>query len=694
MSFFGLSFAIGGWALGIAGFLLTNEPEAAFNWAKLYYFFPILISASLVFFTRSFPDYSRVPQKVGLITLLGGVALVTPLILMPDFLITDLVHHDWGKEIVLDKVHYLLYSTYLILCFVSSLFHIYKKSKREEGLYVAQAELFFRGFIVAAFFGVLFNLAFPWVGNYRFIWVGPPFTAVLVVSVAYSIIKHRMFDVRLVVARSLGYLFSFLSVAIFFGVIAFSLLSVVFFKDTTIDFRQEIILTLLAVGIAFTYQPLKKFFDKYTNKVFYRDAYDPQELLDTLNRTLVTNIELNKLLTDASSVIGQNLKSEFCVFSLGETAYAGQRTIGDTDTQLSAGDVDKALSSISRIKHKVIVTDYLDNDMADLKRVLEKKYISILACLTPTTEYEVGGIGYLALGAKKSGNPYSMQDAKTLEIIANELAIAIQNALRFEEIEEFNVTLQGKVNDATRQLRHTNDKLKALDETKDEFISMASHQLRTPLTSVKGYVSMVLDGDAGKLSASQRKLLTQSFISSQRMVYLIADLLNISRLKTGKFVIEATPTNLADVVEGEVGQLIETAAGRNLTLVYEKPKDFPTLMLDETKIRQVMMNFIDNAIYYSRSGGHVEVKLSETPESVEFVVVDDGIGVPKSEQHNLFNKFYRAGNAKKARPDGTGLGLFMAKKVIIAQGGSIIFKSQEGKGSSFGFTFAKAKLKV
>jgi signal transduction histidine kinase len=203
---------------------------------------------------------------------------------------------------------------------------------------------------------------------------------------------------------------------------------------------------------------------------------------------------------------------------------------------------------------------------------------------------------------------------------------------------------------------------------------------------------MVLDGDAGKISSLQRKLLNQSFISSQRMVYLISDLLNLSRLRTGKFVIEPTACNLADMVKGEIEQLVETAKSRNLKLTYNKPEHFPTYMLDETKLRQVIMNFVDNSIYYTPSGGKIEVNLVEKPESIEFTVIDNGIGVPKDEQHHLFSKFYRANNAKRARPDGTGLGLFMAKKVIIAQGGAIIFKSIEGKGSTFGFTFAKDRL--
>jgi signal transduction histidine kinase len=203
---------------------------------------------------------------------------------------------------------------------------------------------------------------------------------------------------------------------------------------------------------------------------------------------------------------------------------------------------------------------------------------------------------------------------------------------------------------------------------------------------------MVLDGDAGKINGMQRKLLNQSFISAQRMVYLISDLLNVSRLRTGKFLIEPISTNLADVIKGEVNQLIETAEGRNLTLTFNAPQHFPTLMMDETKTRQVIMNFIDNAIYYTPAGGHITVNLVEKPQIIEFTVEDDGIGVPKHEQHHLFSKFYRAENAKRARPDGTGLGLFMAKKVIVAQGGAIIFKSQEKKGSTFGFSFAKEKL--
>jgi signal transduction histidine kinase len=290
-----------------------------------------------------------------------------------------------------------------------------------------------------------------------------------------------------------------------------------------------------------------------------------------------------------------------------------------------------------------------------------------------------GVIGTLMIGLQNENVQHD--SSKLLGRVSEAVSIALDNKLLQEENERILFRLQA-----------SNAKLRKLDQTKDDFISMASHQLRTPLTSVKGYVSMVLDGDAGQISALQRKLLTQSFISSQRMTYLIADLLNVSRLRTGKFIIEPISCDLATVVQDEVKQLIETAKGRNLELAYAKPEEFPLFMLDETKLRQVIMNFIDNAIYYTPSGGHIVVELKDKPETIELLVTDDGIGVPRSEQHHLFSKFYRAPNAKRARPDGTGLGLFMAKKVIIAQGGAIIFKSTENKGSTFGFSFSKSRL--
>ncbi len=592
---------------------------------------------------------------------------------------------------------YPLYAVGLAATAISGVVLLIKARIQAGSVLRKQINVLLLGVTIAAVAIMIANLLIPQLtesellnllaGNIAYIGV-----AVFIYSSGVAIVKHRLFDVRLFVARLVGYLLSVGVVTVLFVFISILIVSRLAGEELSLNLNGQLPYLIVVILLSIIFQPLKRFFDKLTNKVFYQDAYDAQEFLDEHNRVVVSNTEIEPMLRQCAEIISRNIKSEFCVFGLRETAYSSQRIIGTVDFPVDPEDIENLRKVTPHMGRSIIVADELEDKHAAVKSVMTKYNVAILARLAMTQEYEIEGLGYIVLGPKRSGNPYNKQDINIIEIIANELVIAIQNALRYEEIEKFTITLQEKVDEATRKLKATNTKLKAMDETKDEFISMASHQLRTPLTSVKGYLSMVLEGDAGELTDMQNKLLNQAFVSSQRMVYLIADLLNVSRLRTGKFVVETKPTDLVSAIEGEISQLKEVAAGRGLSLSFVPPTDFPELMLDETKIRQVIMNFTDNAIYYTPSGGKIDINLQETGESITFTVKDTGLGVPKSEQPQLFGKFYRAANARKARPDGTGLGLFMAKKVVVAQGGAIVFNSTEGKGSTFGFTFPKSKL--
>lgn len=688
IAFFGLALGVASWVLGIAAFLAVEDADAAIAWAKFYYVAPLIIVASSVAFADSFPSGGRVHRRKLTAVLAGFVAIAIPLIFDTSWFFGGLVYHEWGKEIILNRIPYTLYSIYLAVAFALTLYPIYRKTFAEKGLYRLQAGIFFDGYLLSCMLGVFFNLLLPGFGNYQLIWIGPIASSFYVGATAYGIIKHRLFDLRIVVARSVGYLLAILAIGIAYGGVAFTLIGNLFGDGGSASNAERIAFAATAVVLALTFRPLKLFFDRVTNRLFYRDAYQTDVYIDKLNHILVSTLELNTLLNAVSQLLQTTLKSNYSSFLILKPGSKHQFTMFGADRHLTPHDMATldGLMAPQR-RSKVVIVDYLADEHARAQLIMQKNDIAVVARIGSQNHSEV--LGYLVLGNKKSGNPYNGQDRRIIEATVNELLIAIQNAMRFDEIQRFNVTLEQRVEEATRKLRRSNEKLRQLDETKDDFISMASHQLRTPLTSVKGYVSMVLDGDAGPLDPMQKKLLNQAFISSQRMVYLISDLLNVSRLRTGKFVIEPVPTDLAEVVGEEVRQLVETAKGRNLELEYRRPAHFPVLLFDETKLRQVIMNFIDNAIYYTPSGGHIVVGLVERAQAIEFTVTDDGMGVPKAEQHHLFSKFYRADNAKRARPDGTGLGLFMAKKVIASQGGAIIFKSQEGKGSTFGFTFAK-----
>jgi signal transduction histidine kinase len=596
-------------------------------------------------------------------------------------------------DITIGNVFY-FYVVVSVLFFAFLINNFYKSYKSKALTQLQHQQVLYTsiGFLMAFVWALLTAAVIPAVTNsWEISKYGSVGTVFMVAAISFAIIRHKLFDIRLVVARSLAYVLSLGSI----GLVAFTILFGISTWLENAGVKQVYLrafYVLIAVLLAIAYPSMKRFFGRLTNRLFYRDAYETQDLLNDFNQAIVSTIEIDKLLANAARTIQSYLKPAYCSFVLNSNDNQSIRLLHISGTKISNDVAIQMRRYITKTRGKIIPLETLDKGEEHLKAVMQNIDAALIVRITKTTNLE--GVGYILMGYKKSGTLYNSQDTAAMEIIANELAIAIENALRFEEIQNFAKTLQEKVDDATRKLRLTNEKLRQLDQTKDDFISMASHQLRTPLTSVKGYVSMVLDEDAGKVNPQQRKLLDQAFISSQRMVYLIADLLNVSRLKTGKFIIEAKPTNLAEVVESELEQLKETAKGRDLKLLFQRPKSFPSLNLDETKIRQVIMNFSDNAIYYTPAGGTITVGLVDKPESVELTVSDNGIGVPKTEQHHLFTKFYRAGNAKKARPDGTGLGLFMAQKVIVAQGGAIIFHSEENKGSTFGFSFPKAKLLV
>ena len=586
-----------------------------------------------------------------------------------------------------------LYFSILIILMSLPLFILALSRKHTAGEERDRLTAIMTGLSLLLVINVATNALLPALNNsFALTNIGPLSSAFLVYALWYSIVKHKLFDVRSVVARSLAYVLSLATLVAIFTLGAYALTSLLFANTSPDATSVRLVYTLLAVVLAFLLSPLRHFFDRVTNSVFFRDSYNSENFLTQFNKLVVAIYDLSPLLRKSADMVADTIKTNYVVFCIWETANTDRKLAGTNNApRFSEHETKLIKNSIGKIRRKIIITDDLEAKNEKLSAVLKENNVGAIIRLT-SSHSNNDDVGYLMIGDKKSGNSFTVQDINVLEIVANELVIAIQNALRFEEIENFNITLQARVDEATRKLRRTNEKLKELDEAKDDFVSMASHQLRTPLTSIKGYTSMVLEGDAGKINTTQRQLLEQSFFSSQRMVYLIADLLNVSRLKTGKFIIEPVPVNLAEVVQQEIVQLKETAEGRSLTLTYDMPEHFPSLMLDETKTRQVIMNFVDNAIYYTPAGGHIGVELLETPASVELRVTDNGIGVPKSEQPHLFTKFYRAGNARKARPDGTGLGLFMAKKVVVAEGGAIIFETEEGKGSTFGFVFSKSKL--
>lgn len=241
------------------------------------------------------------------------------------------------------------------------------------------------------------------------------------------------------------------------------------------------------------------------------------------------------------------------------------------------------------------------------------------------------------------------------------------------------------------KLASANDQLRKLDNAKSEFISIASHQLRTPLTAIKGFVSLILEGTYGEINPKATTALNKVFASTESLVQLVEDLLNVSRIESGRMEFKLEKAEIEPVLQELYENFILIAKEKDLYLDFKLPKKaLPKVMIDASKLREVISNLIDNALKYTEKGG-VTVKAeavmgddSKTAKAVRVSISDTGIGIPESEMPYLFKKFSRGKDVNRLHVGGTGLGLYVGKSIMEGHHGRIWIESKgAGRGSKF-----------
>ena len=232
---------------------------------------------------------------------------------------------------------------------------------------------------------------------------------------------------------------------------------------------------------------------------------------------------------------------------------------------------------------------------------------------------------------------------------------------------------------------HDVSREKIVDRMKSEFVSLAAHQLRTPLSIINWSISMLKKGDFGKLNKGQKEVIERASETNESMVSMVNNLLNITRIEEGKYIYETSMMDMKELVNSVLNNYQHLIKNKKIKIEYDEPIDLPKIRVDSEKIKIAVQNLIDNAIKYSHVGGKIIITLKNDGKNVEFIMQDFGIGIPKDQSDNIFSKFFRSDNAKKVDPNGTGIGLFLTENIINAHGGRIWFESEEGKGTSFHF---------
>lgn len=288
------------------------------------------------------------------------------------------------------------------------------------------------------------------------------------------------------------------------------------------------------------------------------------------------------------------------------------------------------------------------------------------------------GLGVLVLGMDKHVGDLSRAERETMKELVEVVAIAIERAQIYADLEK------------------ANTRLKELDQLKDEFVSMASHELRTPMTAIKSYLWMTIYDKKTKFLPEVQEYLNRAYISTERLINLVSDMLNVSRIESGRYQLTPKKFDLVKLASEVYSELTPKAKEKEQKFNFEKAEKEVMVEADPDKIHQVLLNLAGNALKFTPEKGEISIQVVLEKERVSVLVVDNGPGITRADQKKLFQKFSRLENSfsEVAQNSGTGLGLYISKQIIEMSGGKIWVNSEKGKGSTFGFTLPYSTFQV
>ncbi len=237
------------------------------------------------------------------------------------------------------------------------------------------------------------------------------------------------------------------------------------------------------------------------------------------------------------------------------------------------------------------------------------------------------------------------------------------------------------------KILHDVSREELIQRIKSEFVSIAAHQLRTPLSAIKWTLKLLLDGDAGRLNPEQESFIAKGYVTNERMIKLVNDLLSAARIEEGRFGYEFEDLDLVTFLDNIVASFAVEVRTKKINFKFEKPSGpLPPLYADPEKLTLAVSNLFDNAVKYTLEGGSIKLAAKREGDFARVEISDTGVGIPPSDQKRVFSKFFRASNVMRMETEGTGLGLFIVRNIIKRHGGDISFTSREGQGATFVFT--------
>jgi signal transduction histidine kinase len=301
-----------------------------------------------------------------------------------------------------------------------------------------------------------------------------------------------------------------------------------------------------------------------------------------------------------------------------------------------------------------------------------------------------GDSGFIFVGTQNIEASITKGDQEFISILANQIGQTLDNARLFEKTWRSQQELEIKVEERTRQLTQALEEVRKISKRKSDFISSVSHEIRTPLTSIKGYAAILLASKLGALPEEIRSRLEKINRHSDELVHMVNDLLDISRIESGKVEIKKESLTLKTISDKIADLFSEQFKTKNISFNSNIPNDCQEILADRGQIERVFINLVGNALKFTPENGKIDISASRTNKTVQINIKDTGFGIPEDAQESIFEEFFRVDNTINQEVKGTGLGLTLVKHIIEAHQGKIWVKSKVGEGSTFSFTLNAA----
>ncbi|MBU0732407.1 GAF domain-containing protein [Patescibacteria group bacterium] len=663
-------------------------------WTRLALVGPIFAIYFLVIFSYLFPKVKESFSKLKAV-----LFAIPPVIILPfvftKYNIESVTIESWGSNPEAGILYQVLL-VYLIIYLFFSLRNFYLSYKEYEGIYRFQIVYLFLGivlFLTIAIITNLFSVIFDFAQASIF---GPASSLFFIGCVAYTVFRYRLMDIRIVIRKGLVYFGAIIVIVVVAGLLMY--------VNSYFNFpiSAMVLGIILMIGALIAYDPLKNLFFKTANKYFFTSLYNYQRTLKNLTTELTTIIDIDKifsLIIDSIS-IAMGIETA-CVLLTKEEGKNRFTYRVQVNKNFNKSEIDKLKKGnfiakyLKKYKRILVVNELhrekdLNNDKTTVLSNLEKmekqlKDLRISICLPLLAKGEL--IGIIILGNKASKDAFTVEDLDLLETMTHQASVAMENAQLYEEVQDLNKNLEKKVDEATKEIQEKNVHLNELLEMKSEFLTVASHQLRTPTSVVRGMLSM-LDEEGSSMSKKDREnFIAQAYMASNNLEHIVHDLLSATELEGGKIQYNIEPYDILPEVEDVIKERQWMADEKKLKLKLDKPKKkLAPIMADKIKLHELIGNMVDNGIHYTPKGT-VTVGFNTEPGKITIWVKDTGIGLDEQQKEEVFKRFVRGKDALHINPNGTGLGLYIVKKVVESMNGEVAVESPgKGKGSTFSLT--------